>query len=181
MATSRRSISRPSSWMCCPLSPPTTCSSPTLGPARSTERCTASVGASPWTSTRTSRGDFLQPGWPDGQSWDWIIGNPPFNEAERHVRRALDLTSRHVAFLLRTAFLESTERVPFWTRHQCDLRKVFVLAQRPSFGQIIQGQETMFGSQVIDFDNKTDSCAYGWFWFDLEHDGPSEIEVLPWK
>ena len=126
-------------------------------------------------------GDFLEPGWQDTQAWDWILGNPPFANAERHVRRALDLTQRHVAFLLRLAFLETAERVPFWTRHQCDLRKVFVLAQRPSFGKIIEGQETMFGSQVIDFDNKTDACAYGWFWFDLEHDGPSEIEVLPWK
>jgi hypothetical protein len=126
-------------------------------------------------------GDFMGPGWQDTQKWDWVVGNPPFRSAEEQVRRALGLNTRHVAFLLRLAFFETAERIAFWQEHQQHLRKVWVLAQRPSFGAIVQGQETMFGRQVIDYSGSTDSCAYGWFWFDLHHDGPSEIEVLPWK
>ena len=92
----------------------------------------------------------------------WVIGNPPFSDAEAHVRHALDVTDRHVAFLLRLAFLESRKRVPFWREHPP--RKVWVLSERPSFTG-----------------GATDSCAYGWFWFDKEHRGPTELGWLSWK
>jgi len=93
---------------------------------------------------------------------EWIIGNPPFSDAEAHVRHAIDITGRHVAFLLRLAFLESRKRVPFWKEHPP--RKVWVLSERPSFTG-----------------GSTDSCAYGWFWFDNEHRGPTELDWISWK
>ena len=43
-------------------------------------------------------------------------------------------------------------------------RKVWVLAERPSFTG-----------------GSTDSAAYGWFWWDLEHQGPTELGVLSWR
>ena len=92
----------------------------------------------------------------------WIVGNPPFGDAELHVRHALGLTRRHVAFLLRLAFLESSERVAFWAEHPC--RLVWVLSQRPSFT----------GGQ-------TDSCAYGFFWWDSAHTGATSLEVVSWR
>ena len=95
------------------------------------------------------------------QPWDWAIGNPPFHTAERHVRHSLT-QARNVAYLLRLAFLESKERVPFWQEHPA--RKVWVLAERPSFT-----------------DGGTDSCAYGFFWWDRDHTGPTELEVLSWR
>jgi len=52
-------------------------------------------------------GDFLTASIPH---CTWIIGNPPYSNAEAHVRRALDVTWRHVAFLLRLGFLESRKR-----------------------------------------------------------------------
>ena len=79
---------------------------------------------------------------------DLILGNPPFNAAEEHVRHALSLSRVGVGFLLRLAFLESTKREPFWKAHRP--AKVFVLSRRPSF--------TGGG---------TDSAAYGFFWWDL--------------
>ncbi len=85
----------------------------------------------------------------------WIVGNPPFRGFEAHVEHALTL-SRHVAFLLRLASMETAARAPMWQRWP--LRKVWVLAERPSF--------TGGG---------TDSAAYGWFWFDRLYEGPAEI------
>lgn len=89
-------------------------------------------------------GDFLSFPAPLGDT-DWIVGNPPYSEAEAHVRRALDLQPRRgAAFLLRLAFLESEKRAAFWREHRPSA--VYVLTRRPSF--------TGGG---------TDSAAYGWF------------------
>lgn len=89
---------------------------------------------------------------------DWTVGNPPYVHALSHVQHALE-QSRHVAFLLRLAFLEAACRVEWWaTQGQC-LRKVWVLAERPSFTG----------------NSKSDSCPYGFFWWDREHSGPATI------
>lgn len=85
----------------------------------------------------------------------WIVGNPPFRGLHLHVEHALGL-SRHVAFLLRLSVMEGAGRSVLWKRWP--LRKVWVLAERPSFT-----------------DGGTDSAAYGWFWFDRCHEGPAEI------
>ena len=85
----------------------------------------------------------------------WTVGNPPFRGFEEHVEHALTL-SRHVCYLLRLAVMESAGRAPLWQKWP--LRKVWVLAERPSF--------TGGG---------TDSAAYGFFWWDRLHEGPAEI------
>lgn len=88
----------------------------------------------------------------------WIVGNPPFNDAEAHVRMALDIAAVGVAFLLRLAFLESTKRLPFWRENPP--AEVYVLSRRPSF--------TGGG---------TDSAAYGWF---VWRRGNTDEPVLRW-
>jgi hypothetical protein len=105
-------------------------------------------------------GDFLTDDRPT-HGIDWTIGNPPYRDAEAHIRRALDV-SRDVAFLLRLAMLESAGRVPLW--RDFPARKVWVLAERPSFTG-----------------GKTDSAAYGWFWWDQTYTGPTELEVVSWR
>lgn len=96
--------------------------------------------------------------------YEAIIGNPPYNRAEAHVRRALALRDRFgvVAFLLRLAFLESQERVPFWREHPAS--KIYVLSERPSFSG-----------------GSTDNAAYGVFVWCTWHRGPSQVEVAQWK
>lgn len=94
--------------------------------------------------------------WP--LTYDAVVGNPPYNHAEAHIRHALTLAPR-CAFLLRLAFLESTKRVPFWRDHKP--ARVYVLAQRPSFAG-----------------GGTDSAAYGWFVWDADHKGPTVLDVL---
>jgi hypothetical protein len=117
-----------------------------------------------------------------------VIGNPPFSRpetdptgiptgrmgkkspimegcAELHVRRALRVTTRHVLFLLRLAFLESQERILFWKGYPP--RKVWALSQRPSFTG-----------------GKTDSCAYGLFWWDKQWSlskEPTQLGWMNWK
>ena len=86
---------------------------------------------------------------------DWIIGNPPFRNHEAHIDRALSVAP-NVAFLLRLAVMESATRAPMWKRWP--LRKVWVLAERPSF--------TGGG---------TDSAAYGFFWWQQGYTGPAEV------
>ncbi|NBV61810.1 MAG: class I SAM-dependent methyltransferase [Rhodobacteraceae bacterium] len=90
--------------------------------------------------------DFLR--WREGgfKRCDWVVGNPPFAEAQEHVEAALRVARVGVAMLLRLAFLESAERLDFWTGPGAGLDEVRVLAHRPSF--------TGGG---------TDSAAYGWF------------------
>ena len=73
------------------------------------------------------RQDFL------GIDWlkpTWVVGNPPYLDAEAHTRHALSI-SRKVVFLLRSSFSSSRRRIPFWTEHPP--RHVWQLAQRPSF------------------------------------------------
>ena len=81
----------------------------------------------------------------------WILGNPPFNQAEAHARWANRLTSRHVGFLLRVGFLASAKRVPFWIKHPC--RKVWPIAQRPREWPA--------------------SYDYAFYWWDKLYEGPT--------
>lgn len=113
-------------------------------------------------------GDFLADGSLDGwpEAFDVVIGNPPYAEAEAHVRRALACTRRLgvCAMLLRMGFLESIERFQFWQGHAplC----VYVLAQRPSFtgGGTDKGQ------------------CYGWFvWTPAKVVWPSALRVISWR
>lgn len=93
-----------------------------------------------------------------------IIGNPPFSNAEAHVRKALSLRAPFgvVAFLLRLAFLESRDRVDFWREFPAS--KIYALSQRPTF--------TGGG---------TDNSAYGFFVWATFHRGPTELEVISWR
>ena len=80
----------------------------------------------------------------------WVIGNPPYSHAQRHVERAISLAmpergeSGGVGFLLRLAFLEGKARAPFWRMYPPT--EVHILTRRPSFTG-----------------GKTDSCAYAFF------------------
>lgn len=98
-------------------------------------------------------GDFLA--YEPNLALDYVVGNPPFRGFELHVEHALTLAP-NVAFLLRLAVMESRGRVDLWRRWP--LRKVWVLAERPSF--------TGGG---------TDSAAYGWFWFQRGYRGTAEV------
>ena len=79
--------------------------------------------------------------------YDAIIGNPPFSNAMDFVTKSYQHLNPGgvIIFLLRTAFLESKERFPFWKEHAGELAGLYTL-QRPSF--------TGKG---------TDATSYSWF------------------
>ena len=108
-------------------------------------------------------GDFLREPVPD-RGFDWIVGNPPYQDAEAHVAHALRCVREggSVAFLLRLGFLEGQKRIPFWRTHPA--RRVFVLSERPSF--------TGGG---------TDSAAYGFFWWSRGWREETSLRVLSWR
>ena len=100
-----------------------------------------------------------------------IIGNPPFNNAEAHVRHAISLCSPggSVAFLLRLAFLEGSNRRKFWD--EFPPVGVNIIRPRPSF-----------------IGGGTDMCAYALFTWrsghgagSLDHSDCSEIGWIDWK
>lgn len=92
----------------------------------------------------------------------WIVGNPPFNEAEEHARMALETARIGVGMLLRLAFLEGAKRRDFWKTWPA--AEVYVFTSRPSFTG-----------------GATDSCAYGWFVWRHAHAGPTTLHHLDWK
>jgi len=76
-------------------------------------------------------------------SYDWVITNPPFNQALPFLQKSL-LLAPNVAFLLRLNFLGSQKRKEFWQNHPPTA--LFVLSRRPSF-----------------VGGGTDSTEYAWF------------------
>ena len=111
----------------------------------------------PWPeATWTGQGDFLTIDTPGCPSPSWIVGNPPFRRFEDHLDHAL-ASAYNVAFLLRVAAMETAARVPAWRRWP--LRRVTVLAERPSFS----------------VDGRTDTTAYGWFEFERGWKRPAVI------
>lgn len=80
------------------------------------------------------------------KKYDLIIGNPPFGQAMEFIEKSLKLLkpTGTLAFLLRTAFLESDKRFSFWQNHP--LTGLYTLHKRPSF--------TGKG---------TDAASYSWF------------------
>lgn len=91
-------------------------------------------------------GDFLSMEFE--KRYDLVIGNPPFNLAMEFVEKSLGLLKPGgmLIFLLRTAFMESTRRFPFWQKPEHQIAGLYTLHIRPSF--------TGHG---------TDATSYSWF------------------
>ena len=79
---------------------------------------------------------------------DWIVTNPPFNEALPILQNSFEKTKLGVAFLLRLSFLEPTRKRAAWLR----------------FIQQYQMMELIFGQPRISFtgDGKVDSVTHLW-------------------
>lgn len=141
-----------------------------------------------WTSAKTGITHRIQTADPYPEDWpapDWVIGNPPFGVklpnrirkspvgvAEAHCWRALELTRRHVVFILRTGFLNaSTRRDPGGLLFEHPPRGVWLLTPRPSFTRV-----------------GNDMASYCVVWWDREWSPPDPaspfrygLDWLRWK
>jgi len=117
---------------------------------------------------------------------DWVVGNPPFDQAQLHVERALRASSQHVAFLLPLAFMESKGRVAFWEKHPA--RHVWVLASRLDFVRFGQSeytlgcQQSLFGLADADADADVEDGGSGmntplaFYWWDKSWRGRTTVD-----
>ena len=66
---------------------------------------------------------------------DWVVTNPPYNQAMAILKNAFDASQVGVAFLLRLSFLEPTrERAEWLEAHAGHLAHLFIFGSpRPSF------------------------------------------------
>ena len=97
---------------------------------------------------------------------DLIIGNPPYEFAQPHLKLALARVKPggHVAFLLRMAFLNSQERVRALWDTDLGFRYLLPLAQRPSFTE----------------DGKSEHSEYAVYIFQTGYKGNAEILPHLW-
>lgn len=134
-----------------------------------------------------------------------IAGNPPYNEAEMHLRNLLPQARIAAGFLLRLAFWEAQVRQDFWRAHPP--AEVHVLVRRPSFleryeatdpgglagAEMSRGgfhvgplRRREGGALVLDHHGlprraRTDSVAYAFFVWRTAHQGPPTLHHLHWR
>lgn len=103
-------------------------------------------------------------GWPFVERGrpDWIIGNPPFNQAEEHVRALLPVPRYGLAFITRQSFTATAKRADLAEQ----VWQVWPINPRPSFTP----------------DGKTDACEYNVLLYVRGH-GLAERPLAPltWK
>lgn len=108
--------------------------------------------------------DFLT--MPERERVDNIVSNPPYDQAEAFVRKALLIARYKVAFILRLSFLESRRRREMFER--TPLARVWVFSDRVS----------MPPGGRPDIEAKGGSVAYAWFVWDHDHRGPPALGWL---
>lgn len=92
--------------------------------------------------------DFLR----DQASYDNIVMNPPYGNAQEIIEHALNTTKRYVAALVQVKFLCSQRRHGLFKRDE--MEKVIMLSRRPSMPPgrlLVEHGEKIRGNGSIDF------------------------------
>jgi hypothetical protein len=109
--------------------------------------------------------NFLTNGFPVS-SFDWVITNPPFKQAEAFIERALSIARRGVAILARTVFIESVGRYENIFRDRPPTR----------FGQFVERVPMVKGR----LDPKASTATgYGWLVWEKEAQLDSQLVWIP--
>lgn len=95
-----------------------------------------------------------------------VVSNPPYNVAEQFVKRGLDVTTRKVAVLVRTAFLEGQGRYS----------RLFKPSPPARVWQFVPRISMPPGGS--DVPAKGGSVAFCWVVWDKGHKGPPEFGWL---
>lgn len=100
--------------------------------------------------------------------FEWIITNPPFNQANLILPLAYEASLIGVAFLLRLSYLEPAGNRGEWLKsHSQNLSNLIIFGQpRPSFTG----------------NGKTDSCTVAWMVWLKHYSGNTKVDfVSDWK
>ena len=106
--------------------------------------------------------------WKKTANFEWIITNPPFNQAHLILPLTYEASLVGVAFLLRLSYLEPAGNRGEWLQlHSQNLSNLIILGQpRPSFTG----------------DGKTDSCTVAWMVWLKHYSGNTKVDfVSDWK
>lgn len=145
-------------------------------------------GADVWASEQDATDGFPFAG-PDP---DWIVGNPPFDGAEEHVRMAIQRACVGAAFLLRLAFVEGADRYrTFWRSFPA--AEIHTFVRRPAFWvrrldgtigplqRIGEDGEIVIGKRGKPLQAGTDSAAYAFFVWRRGYVGETIHRFLTWE
>jgi hypothetical protein len=99
----------------------------------------------------------------DGNSFDWVITNPPFKLAEDFIKRSLTIARHGVAMLTRTVFIESVGRY----------ERLFKRCPPTFFAQFTERVPMVKGR--VD---KKASTATGYSWLVWDKDRPARSRLV---
>ena len=97
-----------------------------------------------------------------------IVSNPPYKDADRFVRHALNLVP-HVHLLLRLAFLESVRRTDIL--EHSGLRAVHVFRNRIPFMHRVSWTGARASSAI----------PFAWYSWDRDYRGPTTVDRISWR
>jgi adenine-specific DNA methylase len=106
--------------------------------------------------------DFLF--FPQANSFDNVITNPPYSRAKEFVEVALNVSRHKVAMLLKLSFLEGVTRQQFFK--ETPFKKIYVFSRRISLTRL---GEPMINKGMITF---------AWFIWDKRHKGEPTIDWI---
>ena len=92
---------------------------------------------------------------------DNIITNPPYNEADKFVKHALQLATKKIALLLRLSFLEGAKRYND------------IYATTPPTTVLVFTKRLTFNPELIKGNSGSGHVTYAWFIWDKEKLGES--------
>lgn len=82
--------------------------------------------------------------WEANGGYDWVITNPPFNEASKILPLAWKYTQKGMAMLLRLSYLEPCDNRADWLKEYSDnLTNVIVFNPRPKFRKDTEGSDNV--------------------------------------
>ena len=98
------------------------------------------------------------------EQFDNIISNPPYTNAVKYVRHALNLSRNKTAMIMRLAFLEGVERRKLFDK--CPPARVLVFTKRV----------TMWKAGIEP--SGSGAMAFAWFVWDRDYTGPTTVDWL---
>lgn len=103
-------------------------------------------------------------------TYENIITNPPYNQANKFIEKAKEVTERKIAMFLKTTFLESAGRYKLFKDTKFPLKAVYQFSRRVSLYK--------YSERHLKKDSNGGMVAYAWFVWDKKHTGKPFIDWI---